>query len=106
MTLFRAQIRADVGFPRLGGRGGALLKLATVASNGAMRAWNAVECITKTADVTTKHRPGEGLYGGHPTEVYERTVSKHAFGRRVSMGNVEIDSTPLKMQVRIPMMTI
>ena len=106
MTLFKAQIRADVGFPRFGGCGGTLLKLATVASNGSIRAWNATECITKTADVATKHRPLEGLYGGHPTEVYERTVSKHAFGRRVSMGNVEIDSTPLKMQVSIPMTTV
>jgi hypothetical protein len=32
-------------------------------------------------------------------EFYEGTVSKLAFGRRVSMGNAELDATPLKMQV-------
>ena len=99
MALFHAQIRADVGFPRFARRGGALLKVATVGSNGTIRCWNATECITKTPDVETRARPGEGLYGGWPTEVYEGTVSKHAFGRRVSMGDVELDSTPLKMEV-------
>jgi hypothetical protein len=28
----------------------------------------------------TKPRPGEGLYGGWPAEIYEGTVAKHAFG--------------------------
>ena len=98
MALFHAHTREDMCLHQ--SFGGILLKLATVGSNGTVRAWNATDCITKTAGIEQRpRRPGGGLYCGLPMEFYEGTVSKHAFGRRVSMGNAELDATPLKMQV-------
>lgn len=48
---------------------------------------------------TRPRRPGEGVYGGCPPEIYHGTQAKHAFGRRVSTGDKKIDATPLKMAV-------